>query len=80
MNILPESAPKEAVIRAFEQLGYRLVRQGTHIALSYQTSSGVQFPLTMPDRSSYSSNTLRSILSRAGIARKDFVEAFSKAE
>jgi len=79
MNNLPAAAPKDHVIRAFETLGYRLVRQGNHIALSYQTNSGVQFPLTMPDMKSYPSNTLRTILSRAGIARKDFVDAYQKS-
>jgi hypothetical protein len=75
---IPEVAPKERVISALEELGYRVIRQGTHIAMSYSTNSGIQFPLTIPDQIAYKSSTLRAILSRAGIAKQDFLQAYNK--
>ncbi len=74
----PDISPKERVIKALEELGYRIVRQGSHIALSYYTASGVQFPLTIPDQIAYNGSTLRAILSRAGISKQDFLAAYSK--
>jgi predicted RNA binding protein YcfA (HicA-like mRNA interferase family) len=77
-STIPEVAPKERVIKALEELGYRVVRQGTHIAFSYYTPSGVQYPLTIPDQIAYNASTLRAILSRAGIAKQDFLTAYAK--
>ncbi len=76
---IPEVAPKERVVKALEELGYRIVRQGTHIAFSYYTASGVQFPLTIPDQIAYNASTLRAILNRAGISKQDFMTAYAKA-
>jgi predicted RNA binding protein YcfA (HicA-like mRNA interferase family) len=75
---IPEISPKERVIKALEELGYRIVRQGTHIALSYYTASGVQFPLTIPDQMAYNASTIRAILSRAGISKQDYLTAYQK--
>lgn len=74
---IPESAPKDKVIRALENLGYRLVRQGTHISMSCFTSNGMQLPLTIPDIPDFKASTLRMILSRAGISKQDFLKAFN---
>ncbi len=75
---IPDISPKDRVIKALELLGYRIVRQGSHIALSYYTASGVQFPLTIPDQIAYNASTLRAILTRAGISKQDFLTAYSK--
>jgi predicted RNA binding protein YcfA (HicA-like mRNA interferase family) len=75
---IPDISPKERVIKALEELGYRIVRQGTHIALSYYTASGVQFPLTIPDQIAYNASTLRAILTRAGISKQDYLNAYQK--
>ncbi len=75
---IPDSAPKDKVIHALENLGYRLVRQGTHISMSCYTSSGIQLPLTIPDIPEFKASTLRMIISRAGITKQDFLEAYNK--
>lgn len=77
-NTIPEVAPKERVIRTMETLGYHVVRQGAHIAMSYFTNTGVQIPLTIPDQIAYKASTLRTILSRAGITKQDFLSAYNK--
>jgi hypothetical protein len=78
ITAIPEIAPKERVISALEFLGYHVVRQGSHIAMSYFSSSGAQFPITIPDQIAYRASTLRSILSRAGIAKQDFLQAYNR--
>lgn len=75
---IPEVAPKERVIRALETLGYHTVRQGAHIAMSFYTNTGIQIPLTIPDQMAYKASTLRTILSRAGITKQDFLTAYNK--
>jgi len=75
---IPESASKERVIHALENLGYRLVRQGTHISMSCYTASGMQIPLTIPDNQEYKESTLRMIISRAGITKQEFLEAYNR--
>lgn len=75
---IPEVAPKDKVIHALENLGYRLVRQGTHISMSCYTHSGIQIPLTIPDIPEFKASTLRMIISRAGITKQDFLEAYTK--
>jgi len=74
---IPESAPKEKVIHALESLGYRLVRQGTHISMACYTSNGMQLPITIPDIPEFKASTLRMILSRGGISKQDFLKALN---
>ncbi len=75
---MPEVAPKDKVIHAFENLGYRLVRQGSHISMSCYTANGLQLPLTIPDIPEFKASTLRMIISRAGITKQDFLTAYQK--
>lgn len=75
---IPETASKEKVIHTLENLGYRLVRQGTHISMSCFTAGGMQIPLTIPDNPVYKESTLRMIISRAGITKQEFLEAFNR--
>jgi hypothetical protein len=42
------------------------------------TASGFQLPLTIPDLGSFKASMLRTILSRAGIAKNDFLDAYYK--
>lgn len=74
---IPEVAPKDKVIHALENLGYHLVRQGTHISMSCYTSRGIQIPLTIPDVPEFKASALRMIISRAGITKQDFLEAYN---
>jgi hypothetical protein len=78
MNALPEETPKDRVIRTFELLGYRLVREETHIAMTRVTTDGLVIPLTIPDHPFLKASTIKTILSRAGIPRTAYLEAYEK--
>ena len=48
MARFPTDAPLERVIKAFERLGFRLVRQGNHLAMVREEPDGTRTPLTIP--------------------------------
>ena len=76
MAKLPVDAPIRKVIKAIERLGFRIVREGNHIAMARQNADGTRTPLTMPNHRTIKSSTLRTILSQAGISRDDFLKAY----
>ena len=78
MPKFPVDAPQAKVIRAFERLGFRQVRQGNHIAMERQNPDGTVTPLTMPGHRTLKASTLRAILAQAGIARDDFLDAYEE--
>jgi predicted RNA binding protein YcfA (HicA-like mRNA interferase family) len=78
MPKFPVDAPAEKVIKAFEQLGFRLVREGNHISMLRENPDGTQTPLTMPNHRRIKSSTLRTILSQTGVSRSDFIEVYEK--
>ena len=79
MAKFPVDAPRDRVLRTFERLGFHLVREGNHIAMSRDNSDGTSTPLTMPNHRTLKSSTLRSILMQIRISRDDFLDVYDDA-
>jgi hypothetical protein len=79
MTRFPIDAPIARVIKTLTILGFRLVREEEHISMVKINVDGSKTPLTMPNHSYIKGSTLRTICTQAGIFRKDFLEAYSKA-
>jgi len=79
MPKFPVDAPIRKAIKALERLGFRVVREGNHIAMERENPDGTRTPLTMPNHSRIKGSTLRTILTQAGIARDDFLSAYEKS-
>lgn len=79
MPKFPVDAPIKKVIKALERLGFRVVREGNHIAMVRENPDGTRTPLTMPNHSRIKRSTLRTILTQAGIARDEFLSAYEES-
>ena len=79
MTRFPVDAPKAKVIKAFESLGFRLVRDREHIAMVRENADGTRTPLTMTGHPRIKGSTLRTICTQAGISRDDFLKAYEQS-
>ncbi len=79
MTKFPVDAPRRKVIRALESLGFRVVREGNHIAMLRENPDGTRTPLTLPNHRRIKGATLRTVCNQAGISREEFLEAYEQA-
>jgi predicted RNA binding protein YcfA (HicA-like mRNA interferase family) len=61
MARFPVDAPRDRVIKAFERLSFRLVREGNHMAMVRENTNGTRTLLTMPNHRRIKGSTLRTI-------------------
>ena len=71
-------APRTRVIKAFELLGFRLVREREHISMVRENPDGTRTPLTMPNHARIKGSTLRRICTQAQIPRDEFLKAYEQ--
>jgi predicted RNA binding protein YcfA (HicA-like mRNA interferase family) len=76
MPKFPADAPIKKVISTLEQLGFRLIREGNHIAMVRENPDGTRTPLTIPNHPVLKKSTLRTILTQSKIARDDFLNIY----
>lgn len=74
----PVDTPKAGIIKTFKIMGFAIVREGNHIIMERLNPDGSKTPLVLPNHRYIKANTLRSILTQAGIERKEFLDAYSK--
>jgi predicted RNA binding protein YcfA (HicA-like mRNA interferase family) len=78
MSRFPADAPIRKVIAALGRLGFRLVRQGSHISMIRENSDGTTTPLTIPNHPIIKKSTLRAILTQSNISREAFIVAYKE--
>jgi predicted RNA binding protein YcfA (HicA-like mRNA interferase family) len=76
MPKFPVDASKKRVIKAFELLGFRIIREREHIVMVRENDDGSETPLVMPNQSQIKSGTLRAICTQVGISREEFLRAY----
>ena len=79
MPKFPVDAPTHRVIKTFEILGFKMIREKEHISMERTNLDGTKTPLTMPNHPRIKASTLRTICTQAGISRDDFLNAYEKA-
>jgi predicted RNA binding protein YcfA (HicA-like mRNA interferase family) len=78
MATFPVDVPKARVVKALEQLDFRLVREGPHLALVRRNPDETQSSLIIPNHSDIRGSTLRTLCVQAGLARDEFLKAYDE--
>ncbi len=76
MRRFPVDVPKTRAIRTLERLGFRVVREESHISMVRENADGTSTPLTLPNHRRIKGSTLRRICTQSGISRSDFLAAY----
>ena len=76
MSRFPTDAPKNKVIRTFERLGFRILREGNHICMIRENEDRSRNVLVLPNHRRIKGSTLRRICTQSGISRNIFLEAY----
>lgn len=74
----PVDAQKQKVVKAFQKLGFRIVREKEHISMFRINPDGTKTPLTMPNHNYIKSSTLRIICTQSGISREEFLRVYEE--
>ncbi|MEG4515910.1 MULTISPECIES: type II toxin-antitoxin system HicA family toxin [unclassified Microcoleus] len=70
MSKFPVDASKRRVIRTFELLGFRIIREREHILIVRENQDGTETSLVMPNHEQIKSGRLRAICTQVGISRE----------
>jgi predicted RNA binding protein YcfA (HicA-like mRNA interferase family) len=78
MAKFPVDASKRKVVKTFEALGFRMIREREHIVMVRDNEDGTQTPLVMPNQTEIKSGTLRAICTQVRISREEFLDVYNR--
>ena len=78
MGKFPVDAPRRRVLKALQILGFEIVREAEHVALTRANPDGSTTPLTVPGHRTLKASTPRTACSQAAISRDDFLKAYEE--